>query len=282
MPPAYCALISLMQNHEKCFHALHPFYDLQQTIMNLWRNSLVALAYSYQQNARPYAELLETTESFIFPKIGQRWLDLGCGSGRLIQSIWQRSNGEVGIIVGMDVSFTALKIAKRVSSHLVPTNASRRISLVQADLSQGLQGVFRPLSFDGITAGLSISYADHWDSEGGKWDDQSYVRLLQDIYHLLKDGGTFIFSTNVPNPDFVLIAKRSWREIFLTWRLPLGILVSFVMLLQSRWLKHSAQTGRFHYLPVEQITQILCSTGFKDIRRRLTYAGQAWVFLAIK
>jgi ubiquinone/menaquinone biosynthesis C-methylase UbiE len=250
--------------------------------MNLWRNSLVAFAYAYQQNARPYAELLETTESFIFPKMGQCWLDLGCGSGRLIQSIWQRSNGVVGTIVGIDVSFTALKIARRVSSHLVPTDASKRISLVQADFSQGLQGIFRPLSFDGITAGLSISYADHWDSEGYKWDDRSYVRLLQDIYHLLKGGGAFIFSTNVPNPDFVLIAKKSWREIFLSRKLPLGIVVSVVMLLQSRWLKHSAQTGRFHYLPAEQITQILYSTGFKDIRHRLTYAGQAWVFSAIK
>lgn len=281
MPPAYCALISMMQNHERCFHAIHP-YGLQQTIMNLWRNSLVALAYSYQQNARPYAELLEITESFLFPKTGQRWLDLGCGSGRLIRSIWQRSHGEIGIIVGMDISFAALNIAKRVSSQLVPKNASRRISFVQADLSQGIQGVFRPLSFDGITAGLSISYADHWDSEGGKWDDRSYVRLLQDIYHLLREGGAFIFSTNVPNPDFVLIAKKSWREIFLTWRLPLGIIVSFVMLLQSRWLKHSAQTGRFHYLPAEQITQILYSTGFKDIQHKLAYAGQAWVFSAIK
>jgi ubiquinone/menaquinone biosynthesis C-methylase UbiE len=250
--------------------------------MNLWRNSMVALAYAYQQNARPYAELLETTESFISPKLGQRWLDLGCGSGRLIRSIWERSNGEVDAIIGVDISATALNIAKRKSSQFIPANASRKISFVQADFSQGLEGIFRPLSFDGITAGLSISYANHWDSERGEWDNRSYLGLLQDIYHLLKDGGAFIFSTNVPNPDFVLIAKRSWREIFLTWRLPLGIFVSFVMLLQSRWLKNSARAGRFHYLPVEQIRKILYSTGFKEIRHELTYAGQAWVFSAIK
>ena len=168
--------------------------------MNLWRNSIVAIAYAYQQNARPYAELLETTESFISPKIGQRWLDLGCGSGRLIRSIWERSNGEIDAIIGVDISATALNIAKRMSSQFIPANASRKISFVQADFSQRLEGVFRPLSFDGITAGLSISYANHWDSEHGAWDNRSYLGLLQDIYHLLKRRGGVYFFDKCPKP----------------------------------------------------------------------------------
>jgi SAM-dependent methyltransferase len=250
--------------------------------MNLWRSSVVAFAYSYQQNARPYLDLLCTTELYIQPKPGQVWLDLGCGSGRLIRSIWEKSRGQVASITGIDISTSALRVAQRMCSKLIPKDESNKIRFVQADLSYGLKGVFQPHSFHGVTAGLSISYADHWDYSREEWSDISYIGLLRDIYLLLREDGELIFSTNVPNPDFFLIAKRSWREIFLTWKLPLGIAVSLIMLLQARWLKASANVGRFHYLRSEQIVRILREIGFKDIRYKLTYEGQAWVFAATK
>jgi ubiquinone/menaquinone biosynthesis C-methylase UbiE len=250
--------------------------------MNLWRSSLVAFAYSYQQNAKPYAELLATTESFISPKAGQRWLDLGCGSGRLIRSVWEKSNGDVSAIIGVDISPTALNLARSALSKVVSPMNERRLNFVIADLSTGLEGLFRPCSFHGVTAGLALSYADHWNAVQRKWDNTSYLNLLKSIYCLLKKDGSFVFSTNVPNPDFFLIAKKSWKEIFLTRRLPLGLLVSLVMLMQSRWLKNAARNGRFHYLPADQIVNILRSVGFKDIHHKLTYAGQAWVFAAVK
>jgi len=181
---------------------------------NLWRSPMVAKAFLYQQKARPYLELLNTTESYIAPSPQERWLDLGCGSGRLIRSIWEKSHGSVNTIVGIDISPTALRYARNSIANLSPKPGPERIQLIQADFGGGLWMPFRSSSFDGVTAGLSISYADHWDPDRQAWSNQSYVKLLKDIFVLLKNGGSFVFSSNVPNPNFRRIASESWREIF--------------------------------------------------------------------
>jgi ubiquinone/menaquinone biosynthesis C-methylase UbiE len=209
-------------------------------------------------------------------------LDLGCGSGRLIRSIWEKSHGSVNTIVGLDISPTALRYARNSIANLSPKPGPERIQLIQADFGGGLWMPFRSSSFDGVTAGLSISYADHWDPDRQAWSNQSYVKLLKDIFVLLKNGGSLVFSSNVPNPNFRRIASESWREIFLTWKLPLAIGVSSIMLYQARWLKDCVKKGRFYYLPVDEITKTLRLVGFKDVKYELTYAEQAWVFRAIK
>jgi SAM-dependent methyltransferase len=248
---------------------------------NLWKNDLVAISYSYQQKAQPYLELVQTTEQFINAKPGQLWLDLGCGSGRLIESIWKRSSHQVRKIIGLDISFRGLLIARRALKKTRDGLDHRKVEFIQADLSRNLGGI-RPDSIDGVTAGLCLSYAEHWDSSENKWDKSALVSLFQEIHSVLKDGGSFIFSTNIPQPNFGLIALRSWRQIILTWKAPLFLAVSLVMLFQSRWLKRAAATGRFHYLPAADMIRYLESTGFQFIRYQLTYAGQAWVFFAVK
>lgn len=86
-----------------------------------------------------------------------------------------------------------------------------------------------------------------------------------------------MFSVNVPQPKFSNIAKESWREIFLSWRFPLNLLVSTIMVWHGRWLAKQAKIGRFHYLPIEEVEKIILRIGFRDIQSRLTYAGLAWV-----
>jgi ubiquinone/menaquinone biosynthesis C-methylase UbiE len=249
---------------------------------NLWKNKLVAIAYSYQQKANPYVELIETTEHYISAKAGESWLDLGCGSGRLIESIWKRSCGEVHKIVGLDISLASLLIAQKNLEKLKNgAPCAKKLDFVQADFSVGL-GNFRPASFDGISAGLSLSYAQHWDPIDGKWDRAALVGLMGDIYSILRDGGRLVFSVNVPQPDFALIALRSWKQIFFTWKAPLHLAVSVIMLVQSCWLKYGAKRGRFHYLPAAEVVKQLEAAGFKDIKYTLTYAGQAWLFSAVK
>lgn len=248
---------------------------------NLWKNDLIAIAYSYQQKAQPYLELIQTTEQFINAKPGQLWLDLGCGSGRLIESIWKRSSGQIRKIVGLDISFRSLLIARSALKKNRDGLHRGKIEFMQADLSRNLGGI-RPDSIDGVTAGLCLSYAEHWDTTEKKWDKTALISLFEEIHLVLKDEGSFIFSTNIPQPHFGLIALRSWKQIILTWKAPLFLGVSLVMLFQSRWLKRAAAIGRFHYLPAGDIIRYLESTGFKFVTYQLTYAGQAWVFFAVK
>ena len=249
---------------------------------NSWESPIVARAYSHQQKARPYLELIKTTESFIDAAPGEKWLDLGCGSGRLIRSIWEKSQGTLGQIVGIDLSFTALTYARRSLSAFSPIPSGEKIHLIQADFREGVESLFKPDSFHGITAGLAITYTDHWDSRVGKWDNECYLSLLRGLFLILKEGGVFVFSANVPNPDFRRIAWESWREILLTPKAPVHIFASLVMLYHSAWLKSCVKEGRFHYLPPEEVDRSLRSAGFRGIERQLTYADQAWVFRVMK
>jgi hypothetical protein len=185
-------------------------------------------------------------------------------------------------VTAADLSAVALLRAKESFRECLPSGWQKKIDLVQADFSQGLGRLFRPNSFDGVVGGLCVAYAEHWDPLRKRWDDQAYVQLLKDVYLLLKTNGSFVFSSNVPGYSYWLLALKSWRQILLSWKLPLAIVVSSVMLYQSRWLRQSASEGRFHYLPAEEIVDRLRSVGFRDIDYRLSYAGQAWVFRALK
>jgi ubiquinone/menaquinone biosynthesis C-methylase UbiE len=247
----------------------------------MWRNRVVAVAYSYQQKSKPYLELLKTTESFIYPRSGEKWLDLGCGSGPLVHSLWKRCEGNVKI-VAIDLSVVALSRARQSFQKSFSSGWQEKIHLIQADFSHGLGKLFRPASFDGVVAGLCIAYAEHWDPLLKRWDNHAYFQLLKDVYLVLKKNGSFVFSSNVPGYSYWLLAAKSWRQILLTWKLPLAIIVSSVMLYQSRWLRKSVREGRFHYLPAEEIVERLRSIGFREISFTLSYAGQAWVFRALK
>jgi SAM-dependent methyltransferase len=249
---------------------------------NLWKSKRVAVAYFYQQQARPYIELLEATEKYIHPKPYERWLDLGCGSGRLLRSIWEKSHGEVASIIGIDISFAGLLYAKELIGSLERPPPAGRISVVQADFNGNLAMLFRPGVFDGITAGLSICYADHWDRDLGKWGNQAYARLLLDIYTILKKGGSFIFSSCVPDPSFSRIALASWRELFLTWKAPVHLLAGMAMFIHAQWVRKCVRQGRYHFPPIEFLLNLLHEIGFSYVEYQRTYANQAWVFYVIK
>ncbi len=238
---------------------------------DLWQKKIIAFAYRYQREARPYKQLIQDFASFLSFQGDEIVLDIGCGSGRIMQLVLEESKNKIQEIWGVDCSLPALNYAKK---NLKKTFPKTRIYFVQSDISNGL-----PFStknyFDLITAGLSIQYAQHWD--GQKWTKEGYKKVLRDIFFLLKPGGQFVFSVNVPNPDFSRVAKESKREIFLSWRFPLNILVSIIMLWQSKWLVQQAKIGRFHYLPIEEVVELLKEAGFTGISYKLTYTNLAWI-----
>lgn len=238
---------------------------------NLWQSKIVAFAYQYQCEARPYKQLIHNFASFLFLERGEIVLDLGCGSGRIMQLILERSKTHARTIIGLDNSKQALKYAQKNLKKKLRIN---RITLIQANIGNGLP-FFMKNHFHLITAGLSIQYAQHWDGE--KWTKEAYKKAIANVFELLKPGGRFVFSVNVPNPDFLRVAKESKREIFLSLRFPLNILVSIIMLWQAKWLVQQAKIGRFHYLPVEEVVKILEENNFTNISYKLTYADLAWV-----
>lgn len=237
--------------------------------MNLWLNKLIAFAYQYQRDAKPYKDLIFDFSSMFQVKDGETVLDIGCGSGRLIRLIYEKSEGKLRSIIGLDNSNSAINYAK---NNLKDILQKIPYKFVLADISNTLP--FSDNSFSLITAGLSLQYAEYWD--GKRWTDKAYRRLFKKIYKILKKNGKLVFSVNTPNPDFSIIAKESWKEIFFTWRLPLNLFVAIVMVLQGRWLTKQSEIGRFHYLPIRKVINILEDSGFRNIKYKLTYAGLAW------
>jgi len=245
-------------------------------MLNLWFNRLVAFAYQYQREATPYKQLIADFASFLPLRGNETVLDIGCGSGKIMETVWEKSKGMVKRIVGLDCSKTALEYA-RDNLAKICSAVNSRMAFISADISQGLpfERLGQKGGFDLVTAGLSIQYAENWD--GKHWTQKAYRQVIQDIFEALKPGGSFVFSVNTPNPDFSQIAKKSWREIIFSWRLPFNLFVAAIMVWQGKWLTNQARIGHFHYLPIEDVEMILRHVGFQDIKYKLTYAGLAWV-----
>ncbi len=249
-------------------------------IQNLWATEPCAKAFWSQQELPPYRRLLADTIAWADPKAGERWLDLGCGRGVLAQSIWEKSEGRVAQVIGVDCAAVNADHFQRLRGRLGPVSLDR-LRFVRHNFNEGLN-LFADGTFHHAVSGLSISYADSLDTASGAWTTAAYDRLLAEVARVLAPGGRFVFSVNVPEPSWAKVGFRSLTGIF-RCRRPLRYLVdSWRMLRYGRWLKQEARRGRFHFLPWQTVTAKLQAAGFAEIEHRLSYAGQAYVFRARK
>jgi SAM-dependent methyltransferase len=253
---------------------------MQTAATNYWPDSRCAKAFWGQHDLPPYRQLLSDTLDWADPKPGQRWLDLGCGGGAITRGLWERSAGAVAEVVGMDVAAANAAAYEKLRATLYPP-PGERIKFACHDFSAGL-GLVADGAFDAVVSGLSITYAESFDPATGKWTTAAYDRLLGEVCRVLTPGGAFVFSVNVPEPSWGRVARHSLGAAIKAAR-PLRYLKrSWRMMLYGRWLKREARTGRFHYLPAEEVTRKLAAAGFRDITHRLSYCDQAYIFRAVK
>jgi len=247
------------------------------SFMSHWVNSRCAKAFWSQNELPPYRRLLADTLAWLNPQAGERWLDLGCGGGQLTRSIWERSAGTVAEVVALDCAVTNGEAIARLRERLLPTATPSRVRFVHGDFSDGLAAC-RDGSFDGVVSGLAIQYAESYSTELGRWTTEAYDRLLEEVYRVLRPGGRFVFSVNVPEPAWIKIALYGVPGFF-TSRKPLRFFRnSMRMLRYGRWLKEEARLGRFHYLPAATITAKLARAGFAAVESRLSFVRQAYIF----
>ena len=246
--------------------------------MNHWREEACARAFWDQHLALPYQELLRHTASWLTPHAGERWLDLGCGSGQLTGLLWRLSGGRLAEIVSLDCNPVNAEAIARVQGRLGEP-ATARIRFVTGDFSAGLPQ-FADGTFDGVVSGLAISYAEHRDPATGRYTDRAYDQLLAELGRVLRPAGHLVFSVNVPEVRFWPILWKSLRRA-LRLSKPFRALVNGLrMQAYGRWLQREARRRRFHYLPVEEIARRLERLGFVGFRYRLSYAEQAYLVQA--
>ena len=246
---------------------------------NHWPNSKCAKAFWSQQRIPPYRQLLSDTLDWADPQPGERWLDLGCGSGPLSGGLWNRSRGKVGAVTGVDCAAVNETAYARLRETLQPPPEDR-IRFECRDFSNGLNA-YDEASFDNAVSGLSISYAEHFDEATGKWTMFAYDRLLSEVRRVVRPGGRFVFSVNVPNPSWFAVAWRSLPTMFTSGRPLKHLKASWRMLRYGRWLKSEARRGRFHYLPAEIVAEKLRAAGWAHVEHRVSYSRQAYIFRAV-
>jgi len=248
--------------------------------INWWPTSKCAKAFWGQQDCTPYQALLRDTLDWAAPASGERWLDLGCGGGAISRGLWERTNGTIAAVVGLDCAAANAEAYQRLREQLKPVPESR-IQFIHHNFSSGLD-LFDDDAFDHAVSGLSISYAESYDKSSGCWTTAAYDRLLQELYRVIRPGGRLVFSVNVPNPSWTRVAIRSLPGLLRSGHLLQSLKRSQRMLRYGRWLKQQARIGRFHYLPAEEVEQRLTHAGFRAITHRLSYCDQAYIFRAIK
>lgn len=247
---------------------------------NHWFSEECARAFWDQKEGRPYRQLVSDTIEWARPIAGEHWLDLGCGSGELSKALWLESNGRLGRLICMDCAEINREPIGSLARKFAPGSADELFRFQCDDFSKGLAS-FQTGSLDGVVSGLSISYAESRDPNTGSFTDEAFCRLLAEVRRILKPSGRFVFSINVPNPQFWRVAWESLgrglriskpiRQIQNTWR----------MLQYGRWLRQQAGVGRFHYLSSERLGERLRNAGFQSTEHRLSYAKQAYVVRAL-
>jgi SAM-dependent methyltransferase len=246
--------------------------------VNHWPDARCAKAFWGQHDLPPYRRLLADTLDWADPGPGERWLDLGCGGGAVSRGLWERTDGRVGGVVGLDCAAANADAYRRLAEDLDPPPGDR-VRFVRHDFSGGL-GVFPDGAFDHAVSGLSISYAESFDPAAGRWTTAAYDRLLGEVRRVLRPGGRFVFSVNVPRPSWGRVALRSLPTALLVRRPLRHLKRSLRMLRYGTWLSREADAGRFHYLPADQVAAKLRAAGFTAVAHRLSYCDQAYIFRA--
>jgi SAM-dependent methyltransferase len=246
------------------------------TSVNHWPETKCAKAFWGQYELPPYQELLRDTTAWLQPGHGEHWLDLGCGSGQLSRALWQRSQGQVAEIVGVDCAAANERAYARLRESLMPLPRPSQLRFVAADFSQGFP-TWPSGHFDGVVSGLALQYAESYSEGDGRWTQTGYDALLAEVWRLLKPAGTFVFSVNVPEPAWGRVALTSLGGV-VKHRKPLRYLKkAWRMWSYGGWLTREARRGRFHYLSWPTIEVKLRALGFEAIAVRLSYAQQAYV-----
>jgi ubiquinone/menaquinone biosynthesis C-methylase UbiE len=245
--------------------------------VNYWPNTSCARAFWSQRELPPYRRLLQDTADWLDPQPGQRWLDLGCGSGQLARTLWEKSGGRLAELIAMDCAAHNERAIAKVRNSVHPPAAPQQIRFWHADFSDGLAEL-DTASLDGIVSGLAIQYAESYSEERGGWTTEAYEHLLTEVCRVLRPGGSFVFSVNVPEPAWSKIALYGISGFFRSSR-PLRYVKNSVRMLRyGAWLKREARRGRFHYLPAAVVADKLARAGFCGIEHRSSFAGQADVF----
>src|SRR5262249_34528045 len=145
--------------------------------VNYWPDTACARAFWGQHELPPYRHLLADTTRWLNPAPGERWLDLGCGRGKLTEALGVKSEGTRAEVIGLDCAALNERAFAKLRGRLRPAPADGCLRFVNADFSTGLAS-WPAGYFDGVVSGLAIQYAESYSDALRRWTTDAYEHLL--------------------------------------------------------------------------------------------------------
>lgn len=180
-----------------------------------------------------------------FIKNGQRVLDWGCGSGRLMSFLENR-----GVeYFGTDQSDELLKIARRQYADIVKVGRAHFYSTARREKR------FPDAYFDLVFMIASFFHLP---------DEASRLSLLRTIFRELKSGGRLVILVWNLGSEWAAAKKKEWKQIgehdfLIPWKNPAG----------------EVEVERYyHHFTPEELTSLLEQAGFT--LERLGYGSSVW------
>lgn len=222
---------------------------MTRLIARLW--SLYARVYDGLLSFWPYRHLLELVAARLAVKPGYEVLDLGCGTGNLINMAHQTQ--PQAHYTGIDMSDGMLRVATRKLRAQV---AAGQVSLERAELMAYLAA--QPdRSFD-IIASINVLYTVA---------DQT--ALWRELFRVLKSGGRIIVTTST-RPGSSVIIREHFRHSnlwsLLRWRL-IGVFVIDAL------INLLGRTGHFAFADETILKQAVTTAGGSIVDPVRCYGG---------
>lgn len=249
---------------------------MSEPLLHTWHTEDSLRVFQELSHGRPFQELLDDTLDLAEPLPNESWLDISLGGHEWTSALVSSTSGRVEKVVELDciAAHQSESVLKKLEGSTIQDR--KKVDFLKGDLSQGLPQ-FSDGFFDGVLAGLSLSFAQSQDPLTGQFNDNAFRNIFQEIYRVLKPGGRLVFSIHIPEVDFGSIL---WRSIGLPGELthPIRLFRNVCETISiSRWVKEETARGRFHYLSIEALKALLHESGFPSIEWKKSLAEQAFV-----
>jgi ubiquinone/menaquinone biosynthesis methyltransferases len=227
------------QKVHQVFQTIYKKYDAM--------NSLIS--FNQHKTWRRMADELAAAEP------GSKMIDICCGTGDWTLNLG-RDVGPGGYVVGLDFSDNMLKIAKMK----LDDTRLENIRLVNGD---AMNIPYEEATFDGATIGFGLRNVP------------DYLKVLQEIYRVLKPGGTFVCletsQTKIP-------VYRQLYFFYFRFIMPLLGKIFAGSYKEYAWLNESA-----HKFPDrDQLSDLFRQAGFGMVEVKPLMGGIAAIHKAVK
>lgn len=233
-----------------------------------------ARCYDRLNELTPYQAMLEEVARALRTQEGERILDAACGTGNLTTRLEQDTGA---VVMGCDYSEVMLACAQ--------DKCGDRAPLLRTNLNRPIP--FADHSFDAVAC-VNTLYAV-----------ANPAHLLSEFSRVLRVGGRIVLVTPKAGYENGLILKAHckspkpdahWEQVHLDptreearIREACGDTeLARDLILVGTWNRLISKNSRFHFFTTEALEDLITHAGFTITDRRMTYAGQCHLIVAVK